>query len=74
MWDRERGLRRPDRLQLALIAVVGASGGLVTVYARAPPVVVLAVTGLALLLGVALTAYLTWIAPSSGGRRERREF
>jgi len=57
---------RPNRFQLAIILIVGGSGGLVSVSfgAGLPAIVVATVIGL--LAGIVLTAYLTHIAPESG--------
>lgn len=70
-----RSRLRPNRLQFAIALTVAVSGGLVAVWAGGSALAIALATVAGLLLGVALTAYLTWIAPSSGapdGRRRRR--
>lgn len=61
-----------NRLQLALIAIVSISGGLVALYGNAPLTGILASSLVGLLLGIALTAYLIRIAPDSGAYGPRR--
>lgn len=64
---------RPNSLQLSIALTVAASGALVAIWAGGSPAAVgLAALG-GLVIGAALTAYLTWIAPESGapGRRRR---
>lgn len=55
-----------NRLQVALIAIIAISGGLIAVYGNASPAGILASSLVGVLLGVGLTVYLTRIAPESG--------
>lgn len=56
-------LRRPNRFQVAVVLLVTLSGSFVTLHVGASLAVVAVVTALSFLVGVALTAYLTWISP-----------
>jgi hypothetical protein len=57
---------RPNRFQLAIVCIVGLSGGLVSASVGASLPAILAATVLGLLVGIALTAYLTHIVPEGG--------
>lgn len=57
---------RPNRFQLAIVLIVGVSGGLVSVSFGASLPAILVATALGLLAGIVLTAYLTHIVPDSG--------
>ncbi len=50
-----------SRLKIAIVLLVGASGGLIAFQSGANTVGMLAATVSGLLLGVLLTWYLTWI-------------
>lgn len=63
---------RPNYLQVAIVLTVAASGALVTVWAGGSLLAVALATAGGLVLGAAMTAYLTWIAPDSGGPGGRR--
>jgi len=66
------GRFRPNRLQLAIVATVGVSGGLVAVWGGGSPLAIGLATAAGLAIGAVLTAYLSWIAPESGGPGGRR--
>jgi ammonia channel protein AmtB len=57
---------RPNRFQLAIVVLVGVSGGLVSASVGASLVAILAAVLLGLLAGIVLTAYLTHIVPEGG--------
>lgn len=56
-------LGRPNRLQVGLVLLVTVSGVLAAFNAGASPLAAAVVGAGSLVVGVVLTAYLTWIAP-----------
>jgi len=59
-------VRRPNRIQLGIIAMVGLSGGLVSASVGASLPAILVAVGLGMVAGLLLTAYLTHIVPEGG--------
>lgn len=69
-------IRNPNRLQVALVALVAGSCGLVALSVGASAPAVLAASAIGVVLGVLMSAYLTYIVPEGGatnrpGRRRR---